>query len=90
MKRDLHALLRPGTSYAHYQFDAHTRTAMRECTRMSADDPKPQRPTEPDPADCCGGGCVSCVYDLYDVALARYEAALAQWLQRHPDERAAD
>ncbi|MFC7302290.1 oxidoreductase-like domain-containing protein [Cognatiluteimonas weifangensis] len=46
-------------------------------------DPPPRRPAEPDPADCCGGGCVRCVYDLHDEALARYEAALAAWRARH-------
>jgi hypothetical protein len=48
------------------------------------DDPPPQRPVEPDPGDCCGGGCVRCVYDLHDEAMARYEAALAAWRGRHP------
>jgi hypothetical protein len=47
------------------------------------DDPPPRRPAEPDPGDCCGGGCVRCVYDLHDDAMARYEAALAAWRERH-------
>ena len=47
------------------------------------DDPPPRRPA-PDPGDCCGGGCVRCVYDLHDEAMARYEAALAAWRGRHP------
>jgi hypothetical protein len=46
-------------------------------------DPPPRRPAEPDPGDCCGGGCVRCVYDLYDDAIARYEMALAAWRKRH-------
>ena len=50
-------------------------------------DPPPQRPPEPDPADCCGEGCVRCIYDVYDEALARYQQALAQWQARHPGER---
>ena len=45
-------------------------------------DPPPQRPTQPDPADCCGEGCVRCIYDVYDAALARYELALAAWNER--------
>jgi oxidoreductase family protein len=47
-------------------------------------DPKPVRPTEPDAADCCGEGCVRCVYDVYEDALERYRAALAAWQERHP------
>jgi hypothetical protein len=48
-------------------------------------DPKPQPPIAPEPGDCCGGGCVSCVFDLYDVAFERYETEFAAWLSRHPD-----
>ena len=46
-------------------------------------DPKPVRPPEPDAADCCGEGCIRCVYDRHDEALERYQAALAAWLERH-------
>jgi hypothetical protein len=49
-------------------------------------DPKPQRPVAPDPGDCCGGGCVRCVFDLHEAALERYEMQLAAWLARHPVE----
>lgn len=49
-----------------------------------AKDPPPRRPAEPDPADCCGEGCVPCVYDRYDEALERYREALAAWRERHP------
>lgn len=51
------------------------------------DDPPPQPPVKPDPADCCGGGCVICVYDAYENALERYEKALAAWKARHGDGR---
>ncbi|MEP6882989.1 MAG: oxidoreductase-like domain-containing protein [Dokdonella sp.] len=43
------------------------------------DGSKPQAPAEPDPADCCGSGCVRCIFDLHDDAMQRYREALAQW-----------
>jgi len=45
-------------------------------------DPEPVRPTEPDAADCCGEGCIRCVYDRYDEALERYQLVLAAWRER--------
>lgn len=45
-------------------------------------DPMPQRPPEPDAADCCGEGCVRCVYDVHEEVLERYEQALAAWRAR--------
>jgi len=48
-------------------------------------DPRPVKPIEPDALDCCGEGCVPCIYDLYEAALDRYKADLAAWLERHPD-----
>jgi hypothetical protein len=48
-------------------------------------DPPPVHPVEPDPADCCGEGCVHCVMDRYDEAMERYRTALAAWRVRHPD-----
>ena len=45
-------------------------------------DPPPQRPNEPDSADCCGEGCVNCIYDVYEAALLRYEKDLAAWRAR--------
>jgi len=47
-------------------------------------DPLPTPPEPPLASDCCGGGCDRCVYDLYDEALDRYRAELAQWQARHP------
>lgn len=45
-------------------------------------DPPPQRPVEPAAGDCCGEGCVNCVFDIHEAALARYEVALAAWRAR--------
>ncbi len=47
-------------------------------------DPPPVKPSEPDAADCCGEGCIRCVYDTYDEAMERYKAALAAWQARQP------
>lgn len=49
-------------------------------------DPRPIPPREPDPAECCGGGCKLCVLDAYAEALASYECLLADWQLRHPGE----
>ncbi len=53
-------------------------------------DPPPQRPVEPAAEDCCGEGCVNCVFDVYEAALARYEEALAAWRARHPHANASE
>ncbi|WP_370444257.1 oxidoreductase-like domain-containing protein [Candidatus Burkholderia verschuerenii] len=49
-----------------------------------------RRATErPLPGECCQSGCNPCVFDLYDEAMARYEADLAAWKARHgerPDD----
>jgi len=39
-------------------------------------------PVRPDLDDCCHSGCNPCVFDLYDEALERYQAALAEWQAR--------
>ncbi len=46
-------------------------------------EPKPQRPPEPEPWECCGNGCSNCVYDRYLEALTNYENALKSWEVRH-------
>ncbi|MEZ5521074.1 MAG: oxidoreductase-like domain-containing protein [Dokdonella sp.] len=50
-------------------------------------DPEPVRPLEPDPSECCGSGCVRCVFDVHDEVLARYRTAHAAWQQRHAGRR---
>jgi len=48
-------------------------------------DPRPEPPERPSDDLCCGRGCIPCIFDYYDDALARYEAALRAWQERHPD-----
>lgn len=58
---------------------------MSDTTAMPGEEPPaaprqpPQPPAAPEPADCCGGGCLHCVYDLYDQAMERYQTELAEW-----------
>ena len=46
-------------------------------------DPEPAPPREPEAIECCGSGCVPCVYDLYWDAVARYEDDLDAWQKRN-------
>lgn len=55
---------------------------------VPADDPRPQAPVEPQLEDCCGSGCVVCVFDAYETARERYQLRLAAWLARHPEDDA--
>jgi hypothetical protein len=58
------------------------------CSDADADadpDPRPLPPREPALEDCCGSGCVHCVFDLYEAALANHARALRAWQERHPD-----
>jgi len=48
-----------------------------------ADDPPPVPPVRPENDECCGGGCIPCIFDSYEEARERYEAALAAWRKRH-------
>ncbi|MBQ5947009.1 oxidoreductase-like domain-containing protein [Massilia sp. ST3] len=40
---------------------------------------RPVPPVQPELEDCCRSGCVPCVFDLYEEALARYEQELAAY-----------
>ncbi|RYD14374.1 MAG: hypothetical protein EOP90_13245 [Lysobacteraceae bacterium] len=52
---------------------------------LPCDDPPPVPPEPPDPGDCCGGGCVRCVFDVHEEALERHALAFARWRGRHPE-----
>jgi hypothetical protein len=52
-----------------------------------ADDPRPTPPERPPDELCCGRGCTPCIFDFYEDALARYEARLKEWQDRHPEDR---
>ncbi len=38
----------------------------------------PPRPIPPRPDECCGSGCVRCIYELYDEALELWEQQVAE------------
>ncbi|HEX7815657.1 oxidoreductase-like domain-containing protein [Dyella sp.] len=52
-------------------------------------DPRPLAPVEPDAGDCCGEGCVPCIFDIYEDALVAYRRDLSRWRRRHPDREGA-
>jgi hypothetical protein len=47
------------------------------------------RAVEPALEDCCGNGCTPCIFDIYQDAYDRYEAALEAWRGRQPPAQAA-
>ncbi|MFC0574911.1 oxidoreductase-like domain-containing protein [Paraburkholderia solisilvae] len=59
------------------------RKTRRDDDSAARDDPPPAPPARPAPDDCCRSGCDPCVFDLYNAALERYHAALAEWKARH-------
>ncbi len=55
---------------------------MSDAPQAVAPDPRPLPPKEPELEDCCGTGCVMCVFDVYQLALENYERQLAAWEAR--------
>lgn len=49
------------------------------------DDPRPEPPEAPLPSDCCGSGCIPCVYDDYYERMDEYRDTLKAWKARHPE-----
>jgi hypothetical protein len=45
-------------------------------------DPEPVAPLEPAADECCGSGCVRCVFDIHEDARERYLIELAAWRAR--------
>jgi hypothetical protein len=41
--------------------------------RMSKEVQNPPPPEKPDPNECCGSGCVPCIYDYYFDRLEQWE-----------------
>ena len=57
----------------------------------TVDEDLPSRPQPPRDEDCCRGGCLLCVFDLYERDLERWEERVAQILaeragRQHPPQ----
>ncbi|WP_432240887.1 oxidoreductase-like domain-containing protein [Herbaspirillum robiniae] len=50
--------------------------------QLPEDDPQPTPPVEPALEDCCGSGCVPCIFDIYEQARERYQRELEAWNAR--------
>lgn len=46
---------------------------------------RPAPPRKPEPDECCGSGCLVCVFDRYEQELERYREALRAWEAAHPE-----
>ena len=40
--------------------------------------PIPDPPPEPQPGECCGGGCCPCVYDYHHIALDKWKVRVRE------------
>lgn len=41
--------------------------------------PRPPEPEEPDINDCCGNGCIPCVFDTYIEEKRAWEQSMKEW-----------
>ena len=96
--QSLNAATTSVTGVAHYTTRAQSlpKTDTRFISRASAkawcpesrfmqpedDDPRPVPPIRPRAEDCCKGSCDPCIFDIYDVALYRYQDELRAWEER--------
>ena len=51
---------------------------------QAAEDPRPIPPERPQDDMCCGRGCIPCIFEYYEEAMARYEREMAAWRERNP------
>lgn len=51
------------------------------------EDPRPVEPVEPDLDECCGSGCMPCVFDRYEDRRQDWKQAVREWEERHPEEK---
>ena len=58
---------------------------MTSNTPLTDDDPRPLEPEAPLPGECCGSGCIPCVYDYYYEQMDEYREKLKAWKERHPE-----
>jgi hypothetical protein len=58
---------------------------MSERPEGEAREELPPKPVPPEPGECCGGGCVRCVLDVYAEELDRWEKQVAEIRRKRGD-----
>ncbi|KAF7073819.1 hypothetical protein CFC21_078756 [Triticum aestivum] len=68
----------PGRPLIHLSRRLPAAPAMADAKKTDAPaTPAPEPPEKPLPGDCCGSGCVRCVWDIYYDEFQDYQKALA-------------
>ncbi|MBX9800863.1 MAG: oxidoreductase-like domain-containing protein [Burkholderiaceae bacterium] len=49
----------------------------------TSDTTAPVPPVRPDNDECCHSGCEPCIFDLYELEMEKYRAALTEWEKKH-------